>query len=203
MPYDSDGLRFKLYFKKLIEEKVNQLSNGQGGQVSDINFAYKNMWLLDDLVVRGEYIKYKQWDKLNQLNREITRKMHEDMENLTTPVCAFISMESETAYNHIAPAGKIDIFGKESKIKEAVEPTNILWENRNFSKVIRAVRLTYIIASVSFVLFVTFLMTTYAKGLTNETVGKYDDSIKCRELHTMYDSSTLQKLAADEWIDYY
>ena len=155
------------------------------------------------LIERGDHIKFKKWDKLNALNKEMTRKMHEDMENLTTPVCAFVCMESEDAYNHIAPCGKLDILGKESTVKEAVEPTNIIWQNRFFSKTVRAVRMLFIIVAVSTVLFITFLITTYAKGVTNDTIGKYDDSIKCSELANMYDAETLQKLASDEWIDYY
>jgi hypothetical protein len=187
----------------VIEEKVKVLSDGEGGRVSDINFGYKNAWLLDMLIERGDHIKFKKWDKLNALNKEMTRKMHEDMENLTTPVCAFVCMESEDAYNHIAPCGKLDILGKESTVKEAVEPTNIIWQNRFFSKTVRAVRMLFIIVAVSTVLFITFLITTYAKGVTNDTIGKYDDSIKCSELANMYDAETLQKLASDEWIDYY
>ena len=203
MYYDAEGLRFKCYLQKIIEEKVNELSEGQGGKVADINFGYKNSWLLDDLYERGNLIKFKEWGKLNELNKEMTRKMHEDMETLTTPVCAFVCMETEEAYNHIAPCGTIDILGKESKVDEAVEPTNIIWENRYFDKTTRAVRMLFIIIAVSTVLFITFLMTTYAKGVTNDTIGKYDESIKCSELEKMYDAETLQKLAADEWIDYY
>ena len=136
----------------------------------------------------------------------MTRRLHADFQGdneLTTPVCAFICMETEEAYNHIAPSGKLDILGKETTVKEAVEPTNIIWENRYFDKTTRAIRMFFIIIAVSTVLFITFLITTYAKGVTNDTIGKYDDSIKCTELNNMYDSATLQKLAADEWQDYY
>ena len=203
MYYDSEGLRFKLYLQKIIEDRVKELSGGEEGRVADINFGYKNADLLDDLYKRGDYIKYKQWDQLNLINKEITRKMHEHMAEYTTPVCAFVCMETEDAYNHIAPSGKLDILGTESTIKEAVEPTNIIWENRYFDKTTRAVRLLFIIIAVCTVLFITFLITTYAKGVTNDTIGKYDDSIKCSELAKMYDAETLQKLAADEWVDYY
>ena len=78
MQYEADGLRFKLYLQKVIEDRVKELSGGQEGRVSDINFGYKNGWLLDNLVERGNFIKYKQWDKLNELNKEMTRKMHDD-----------------------------------------------------------------------------------------------------------------------------
>ena len=182
MYYDAEGLRFKLYLQKIIEDRVKELSGGQEGRVADINFGYKNGDLLDNLYKRGDYIKYKQWDQLNLINKEITRDMHENMATYTTPVCAFVCMETEEAYNHIAPSGKLDIFGTQSSIKEAVEPTNIIWENRYFDKTTRAVRLLFIIIAVCTVLFITFLITTYAKGVTNDTIGKYDDSIKCSEL---------------------
>lgn len=203
MAGESEGLRFKLYYKKLIEDRVNELSEGQGGRVADINFAYKNQWLLDSLYTRGDYIKFKQWEDLNTLNKTITERMHEDMENLITPIAAFVCMESETAYNFIAVSEKIDIFGTESSVKEASEPTNIIWENYYANKVQRAARMFMIIVAVSTVLFITFLATTYAKGLTNDATGKYDESIKCSDYKKMYDLKTFEQLAADEWVDYY
>lgn len=48
-----------------------------------------------------------------------------------------------------------------------------------------------IILLVAFVLLLTFLATVQAKTLTNELTGKYDTSINCRELDTMYDKKTL------------
>ena len=74
---------------------------------------------------------------------------------------------------------------------EAPEPTNVIWENRDFDKTIRWFRLTMIILLVAFVLLLTFLATVQAKTLTNELTGKYDTSINCRELDTMYDKKTL------------
>ena len=70
---------------------------------------------------------------------------------------------------------------------EAPEPTNVIWENRDFDKTIRWFRLTMIILLVAFVLLLTFLATVQAKTLTNELTGKYDTSINCKELETMYD----------------
>lgn len=199
---ESSGLRLKLYLKKLIEERTHEIG-GEGGSVGDINFAYNNMYLLDGLVKRGDFIKYKQWDKLNALNCEMTRMLHENIDEYVRPVCAFISMESETAYNHIVQSEKFDILGKASTVKEAVEPTNIIWENRNMNKLERAFHLFAVFLAIGLVLLVTFAMTTYAKNLTNETIGKYDDSIKCSELNKIYDSATLAKLSADDWLDYY
>ena len=99
--------------------------------------------------------------------------------------------------------GEVELAGWESKMIEAPEPTNVIWENRDFDKTVRWFRLLCIILLVAFVLLLTFLATVQAKIISNGLTGKYDNSINCKELETMYDKKTLSELAADEWIDFY
>ena len=60
------------------------------------------------------------------------------MEDLICPKCAFVSIESEKAYNYLAQVetannkgelegGKITLAGHRSKVEEAPEPTNVIW----------------------------------------------------------------------------
>lgn len=209
--YESDGLQLKLWFKKLLEERLKEISGKDDGRISDINFAYHNSWLINKLRERGDAIKYQQWDKLNEINRETTQRIHSqapdsdgtEIMKLTTPKCAFVSIESEEAYNFLADQTRITIAGAESKVAEAPEPTNVIWENRDFDKNIRYTFLIYVIVAVGVVLFITFLATVKAKSMTNDLTGKYDDSINCSEMNKMYQLPQLEKLAADEWIDFY
>jgi len=194
---------------KQLEQIIKDIS-GEEGRIADLNFAYQNSWLLDKLRARGDHIKFQQWDKLNVLNKEITTKLHEPgiMESLLIPKCAFVSIESETAYNIICSQSSIEFDFKNNqklsaKITEAPEPTNVIWENRDFDKSIRYSRLILVITVVLIVLFLTFLATVEAKAMTNDLIGKYDDSINCEELDKMFGYKVLEKLAADEWNDYY
>ena len=41
-------------------------------------------------------------------------------------------METEEAYNNLASVDEIKLGGVDSKVKEALEPTNIIWENYDF-----------------------------------------------------------------------
>ena len=136
------------------------------------------------------------------------------MDVLIRPKCAFVTIESEVAYNYLADvetedehgqlqSGRITLAGHRSKVAEAPEPTNVIWENRDFDKAIRWRRLIYIIIAVILVLFITFMATVKAKSMTNEIIGKYDESINCDELARMYDGKTLSRLAANEWMAYY
>jgi len=141
----------------------------------------------------------------------LTEKLHAptedgsgtELQNVVTPKCAFVSFESEEAYNIMADQSEMVIGGETSKVAEAPEPTNVIWENRDFDKHMRYTNLIYVIAAVLIVLFITFLATVQAKAMTNDLVGKYDESVHCSEMEKMYKGDTLSQLAADEWLDYY
>jgi hypothetical protein len=125
------------------------------------------------------------------VNAKITEELHQRMEETITPVSAFVTIESETAYNHICGVDKLKLFGTDSKVNEAVEPTNIIWENRDFSKLTRAAKAVSITIAVIVVLMITFIATFKAKSMQNILVGKYDVSIKCSELNDMYTEDQL------------
>lgn len=156
-----------MFLIKKIEEIILELS-GEVGRVADLNFAYQNSWLLDMLRKRGDHIKFQQWDKLNEINAKITSELRKDgvMDTVITPKCAFVSIESELAYNVIATRDSIVLDLKNGqgvktlKVAEAPEPTNVIWENRDLVKSIRYARLMLVIIAVLVVLFMTFLATT-------------------------------------------
>ena len=56
--YESDGYQVKFWIKKLLEDRLYELSGKRGYQIADVNFAYYNSWLLDGLRGRGTLIKY-------------------------------------------------------------------------------------------------------------------------------------------------
>ena len=115
MPYEAEGMKLKLWVVKEVEAELNRLSDGNGGKVGAVDFTYHNSWLIDMLKEKGDFIKWQEWDKLNFLNKEMTRRLHEDMaggENalndpanakpcIVDPISAFVSMESEEAYNFV------------------------------------------------------------------------------------------------------
>ena len=170
MPYESEGLRLKLWLTKRIEEQL------AGGKVASVDFTYHNSWLLDMLKERGDYIKWQDWRKLRLLNREMTFRIKDDIEQakrnnalgvddadfwptLADPISAFVSMESEESYNLLAGKSGILLGDGESEVREALEPTNIYWENYDFDDATRSKRRVMILATTAFVLLVTFGVT--------------------------------------------
>ena len=125
--------------------------------------------------------------------------------NLTDPISAFVSIETEEAYNNLATKDppELEIGGKPSAIEEALEPTNILWENYDMGWGMRTLLLANIVFITSVVLGVTFLVSFKAKDEEQDLIGIYDNSITCEEVSKIYSYPELSKLAADEWVDYY
>ena len=86
--------------------------------MSAINFTFHNSWVLDMLREKGDYVKWQEWKKLNVLNKELTRRIKENMadaknqdsrdpsgdykKSICDPITAFVSMETEEAYNNLA-----------------------------------------------------------------------------------------------------
>ena len=208
MPYEAEGLRLKLWVVKEVEAELNRLSDGNGGKVGAVDFTYHNSWLIDMLKEKGDLIKWQEWEKLNYLNKEMTRKIHEDMavgenavndpENakpcLLDPISAFVSMETEEAYNFLATkeSGEMTLGNAQSTIEEALEPTNILWENYDMDLFTQAARFTVIILVTCFILFITFCVSFQAKAMEKDLIGKYDNSLSCSEVSHIYSAPQLQ-----------
>ena len=219
MPYEAEGLKLKLWVVKEVEAELNRLSDGNGGKVGAVDFTYHNSWLIDHLKEKGDFIKWQEWEKLNILNKEMTRKIHEDMAKgeaaandpanaqtcLLDPISAFVSMESEEAYNFLATkeSGEMTLGNDSSPIEEALEPTNILWENYDMDLFTQAARFTMIILVTCFILLITFMVSFQAKDMEKDLIGKYDNALSCGEVSHIYSHPQLQQLAADEWFDYY
>lgn len=82
------------------------------------------------------------------------------------------------------------------KIKQAAEPTNIIWENKHVSNRSRAFRyLVFILCSLlSFTL--TFAATFYLKSRDND--GNYE-KVNCHDIEGLYTTDQLQNHAFDAW----
>ena len=214
----SEGYKFKLWLIKRIEEQLDALSGGQGGKVASIDFTFYNSWLLEGLRKRGDFIKYQQWKEFNEFNKELNAQVAADFAKLDAnyykedsakdptlfdPISAFVTMETEEAYNNLAGVDNIMLGDEETTVEEALEPTNILWQNYDMDNVSRAVRFTNILLTTTIVLGLVFVIAFIAKDAQKDLVGKYDVSIKCSELSKIYSEGQLTNLAADEWLDYY
>ena len=108
-------------------------------------FAFRNAELIRLLRERGVIIKQEKWDKIEVIDRKINDLKNNHLEDLTTPCSAFMTFQCEEGYNRATrideainndPALKpltIWLDDYTLDIKQACEPTDIIWENRHFT----------------------------------------------------------------------
>lgn len=132
---------------------------------------------------RGAAITALNFEKMRQYDEELTALIHDDdqYDNITRPVCAFITFESDH-YNEACAYEKAGMFRnplKKEKKREveievlgdttpsftaATEPTNIIWENRHIKGVRFGLRATSAIGIVILMLILTFIVILISKS---------------------------------------
>lgn len=114
-------------------------------KIADIVFAFNNSELIHLLRQRGAFINNQQFDKMREVEKKISESKNENYSKLTKPVCVFITFEEEDGYiiaqkfePQYSLTGKAEpalakLMNHDLFVKEATEPTNIIWENRHFT----------------------------------------------------------------------
>ena len=132
---------------KVIRDEPNM-------RIAHISFAFDNKELLQALIERGTLITKGAFDKLAKVNEKIDKMYENDREKLSTPVAAFITFETQEAFERamfyfpmnpgdrevddefldpVTPDEK-QFLGRDLKLMRATEPSNMIWENRHTTK---------------------------------------------------------------------
>lgn len=93
------------------------------------------------------------------------------------PNSAFITFETEAAYNAMYKKGSIKLFGQKTYLKEATEPTNIIWENMYLASLDRYKRMFYFSFVMAILFGATFLTTFLIKTKADEVNNKYEVAV--------------------------
>jgi len=145
-----------------------------------------NHEIISILKKRGTNIATCKWDKVTELDHHLTDlvKDERNYEKFTTPVCAFITFESDDGqiealtyskqhhwydlrdrYNPYKGFTKEKILGEPAHFIAATEPTNIQWENRHIKginyggRVAAACLIVLMMLTLSFIAIVSFKKT--------------------------------------------
>ena len=86
---------------------------------------------------RGVCIKNNDWEGLKKMDVKIQDEKNKSFQDLMTPVSVFITFESEEGYNRALAIKNqnmsINWNGQRVAFDPAPEPTDIIWENRQFT----------------------------------------------------------------------
>jgi hypothetical protein len=121
-----------------------------------------------------------------------------------TPVSVFLTFESEEGYNRALKCQDNDIYWKDQQLSfsPAPEPTDIIWENRQFSTKKRVLRACYAILIILILLAISFVIIVTLKQKQIENNLKYADA-DCQEIDKIYSYEHLRDYSIDQWHDHY
>jgi hypothetical protein len=114
-------------------------------RIVTITFSFDNGKLLKLLGERGEAIRSEDFIKMRKIESEINELKEKELDKLTRPCSAFVTLENEEGYNRAIMLNKISVGDRKSlavfmpgvkptNIKQASEPSDIIWENRMLKK---------------------------------------------------------------------
>jgi len=106
---------------------------------------------------------------MRKLEQEINELKEKDLEKLTRPCTAFVTLENEEGFNRAIKLNELsvgdrkglDVFlpgVKPIKVKEAGEPSDIIWENRMLKKRTRRRRKCVVALVMSLCLLGSFVL---------------------------------------------
>ena len=143
---------FQLWIQTEMMKRLNQTPALDFDEDSEVKvavttMAFKNSKIIQLLRKRGSLIQEEKWEKVDAVSDEINelKKDPKEFEELTTPCSVFMSFESEEGYERakgLDTAIKNDSSLEKLKywlgnhtieIQEASEPSDIIWENRQYT----------------------------------------------------------------------
>jgi len=97
--------------------------------VADLQLAFDNDKMMKFLELRANALKKGQFEKARQISEKMTAYKNDNFEILTKPKLFFCTFHHELAYSKSINKD-FEIFGDITKVRQATEPTDIIWENR-------------------------------------------------------------------------
>ena len=144
-------------------------------KIADISFAFNNAELIRLLSTRGSHIMYQRYDKMREVEKEISELKDREFKELSKPCDAFITFEEEdggiigqrfepelTLSGRRLPA-RAQFMGDDLFLVESTEPTNIIWENRHFTTQDYIKKTTIAVIIISFLLAASFVVMSICK----------------------------------------
>lgn len=84
----------------------------------------------------------------------------------------------------------VHILGQPAKVEEATEPTNMIWENRQFTPMHRLFIALFVSAIIVVCLLLAFGSIIYLKQVYIEFKAKYE-TVTCSDYTAVYNSTLL------------
>lgn len=110
------------------------------------------------LTKRADALKAGKFEKARDFEEKLTQYKNDNLDDLYQPRNFFCTFHMEYAYKKAIEMCQMPLLGHDITIKQAVEPTDIIWENRHFRKTERRIRWVIAIIIMCVLAFLGFML---------------------------------------------
>lgn len=190
---------------KNFEEHVNSLDQRLDKHVGDVkiacvSFGYKNGDLIRLLYHRGTAITNAKFDKMTDAEKKIEDMIKEKQAHLEVPVNAFITFETQEGYDrcefnlfHNDRHGKKNpnkkdtkILGHTCKVEKSGEPSDIIWENLQYTRAYMLRQRVYVFIAILVIIFLISILFTVLKSQAGKNKLTYPGDVDCESIYDSY-----------------
>eukprot|EP00347_Sterkiella_histriomuscorum_P002409 403368266 len=207
---------YKAEVEKVAQDEKGVLNNAEDQEirVTNITFAFNNVDLLKLLSQRGMLVTKALHEKVKVLDQKINQLKDQKRDQLTRPVAAFITFETQEGYERACNIKgkknwKKEIVNSKHKFfddylcfQEAPEPTNIIWENRDRTFKQQTTRKIIVVAIIIILLIAAFIAFYVLKLQTIRNYQKYPPATDCNSISEIfggnYDNANFIKYAEQD-----
>lgn len=163
----------------------NEAEEPSRTKVADIVFSFDNRKLILGLRARGKAIANNDFNTMRQEDWEIQQLLVE-FEKLTVPTDALITFESDDSKIFaMKNDSQKQLLGQEFRFKDASEPTDIIWENRHFTRKDYIIRELFAFGIIVLLLFVSLLIIMYISLYSARMAATFPPQ-NCAEVQSAY-----------------
>lgn len=154
-------------------------------RIADLVFSYNNSALIHALRARGNFIALQKFDKAQAQDVKIN-ELFRDFTSLTRPTAAFITFEEEDAtIIALDQKSKRQVLGLPMKFNKASEPTDIIWENRIFTRTDYFFRQLVAFTIIGILLFASFAVIYKVARMSAEIAREFP-KVDCQAIEQTY-----------------
>ena len=187
--------------QKSKTKKKKDLENGVPSEckIADVVFSFDNRELILAMRERGGAIAAQDFDKVAACDKKV-QALFDDFDKVTVPTSAFVTFESDDYKEHaLNYEGDAKVLGSQAMFfRDASEPTDIIWENRHFSRRDYFKRQLIAFLVVGLILFLSFLTIFFISTYSAKVAAVFPPQ-DCENFDGLYSAEDYPRYAVDDY----
>ena len=161
-----------------------------------IKIACRNGFLIRRLKKRGTMLATGKFDGLTEIENDLNYFIEHNKDYINQPIYAFVTFTNQEGKERFGkhnskylPSGAnnpdykpFKLLGEDAEVKICNEPSDIIWENLEFSKLQRASRTCLVTLAITLFLIATFIVFAFLRSYAGLFADKYPSSTSCPKI---------------------